>query len=112
MAPEVIKQTDTELRYLADIWSLGCCVVEMLTGRPPWSEHGKNVTKIMEIVANTRTPPKMPPNISEDCQDFLRYCFEINPFYRPTAEDLLSHPFVNQIKFNDNSGKSSIVLNS
>ena len=34
MAPEVVKQTAHTTK--ADIWSVGCLVVEMLTGQRPW----------------------------------------------------------------------------
>lgn len=34
MAPEVVKQT--AYTFKADIWSVGCLVVEMLTGEHPW----------------------------------------------------------------------------
>lgn len=36
MAPEVVKQTGHSSK--ADIWSVGCLVVEMLTGTHPWPE--------------------------------------------------------------------------
>lgn len=36
MAPEVVQQkTHTSA---ADIWSVGCLVVEMLTGEHPWAQ--------------------------------------------------------------------------
>jgi mitogen-activated protein kinase kinase kinase len=36
MAPEVVKQTSYTAK--ADIWSLGCLIVEMFTGHHPWFE--------------------------------------------------------------------------
>lgn len=36
MAPEIVKQTSYTSK--ADIWSVGCLVVEMLTGTHPWAE--------------------------------------------------------------------------
>jgi len=43
MAPEVVKQTAYTSK--ADIWSLGCLVVEMLTGAHPWA----NLTQMQAI---------------------------------------------------------------
>jgi serine/threonine protein kinase len=43
MAPEVVKQTTYTKK--ADIWSVGCLVVEMLTGEHPWP----NLTQMQAI---------------------------------------------------------------
>jgi serine/threonine protein kinase len=51
MAPEVIKRTGHGKP--SDIWSLGCCVLEMLTSKPPWNEYGNDSKTIMEVIRNT-----------------------------------------------------------
>lgn len=73
MAPEVIKKSGHGKP--ADIWSLGCCVLEMLTSKPPWSEFGKDAKTVMDIIKDSRFPPHYPPNISPDCLSFLDMCF-------------------------------------
>ena len=72
MAPEVITQRG--LGRFADIWSIGCVLIEMATGKPPWS--GGNQMATMFQIAKTKTPPPYPPNISNDCRDFLDHCFK------------------------------------
>jgi mitogen-activated protein kinase kinase kinase len=37
MAPEVIKNEKSGRLGSSDIWSLGCCILEIVTGRKPWS---------------------------------------------------------------------------
>ena len=92
MAPEVIRKTG--YGKPADIWSLGCCVLEMLTAKPPWSDRGKDAKTIMDIISASGKPPKYPSNISQECVQFLNYCFDQDQTMRPTAEELLYHPFV------------------
>ena len=48
MAPEVIRKIGHGKP--ADIWSLGCCVIEMISSKPPWSEFGKDAKIIMKTI--------------------------------------------------------------
>eukprot|EP00163_Fabomonas_tropica_P004081 TRINITY_DN1361_c1_g1_i1.p1 TRINITY_DN1361_c1_g1~~TRINITY_DN1361_c1_g1_i1.p1 ORF type:complete len:844 (-),score=166.08 TRINITY_DN1361_c1_g1_i1:35-2566(-) len=91
MAPEVIKQTGYGRQ--ADIWSLGCTVVEMATGSPPWSKYTTQVSALYHI-ASTDETPELPPSLSPEGTHFLTQCFNRNPAKRPTAATLLRHPFV------------------
>ena len=57
MAPEIIKQTGHGRK--ADIWSFGCTVIEMATGRPPWSEQ-KNVFAALYFIGQSTEPSISP----------------------------------------------------
>ena len=92
MAPEVVRKSGHGKP--ADIWSLGCCVIEMLSAKPPWYEHGKNAKTIMNLIKNSNGPPTYPGNISDACKNFLNHCFIQDKAKRPTAKELLMHPFV------------------
>jgi len=91
MAPEVIMQTGHGRS--ADIWSVGCTVIEMITGKPPFSEFPTQVSVLFHI-ANTQDPPTIPEGVTEECREFLLLCFQRNPKERPTAATLLQHKFV------------------
>eukprot|EP01104_Vermistella_antarctica_P006398 TRINITY_DN170_c0_g1_i1.p1 TRINITY_DN170_c0_g1~~TRINITY_DN170_c0_g1_i1.p1 ORF type:complete len:723 (-),score=179.86 TRINITY_DN170_c0_g1_i1:58-2226(-) len=91
MAPEVIRQRGHGRQ--ADIWSLGCTVIEMATGKPPWAEFGDQVAAMFHI-ASTNKPPKIDTAISLPCRDFIFKCLQREPKKRPTANRLLLHEFV------------------
>eukprot|EP00741_Cyanophora_paradoxa_P001846 tig00000507_g1789.t1 len=91
MAPEVIKQTGHGRQ--ADIWSVGCTVLEMATGKPPWSQFQSQVSALFHI-ASAKGPPPIPEHLSADAHDFLMLCFRRSPKERPNASRLLTHPFV------------------
>ncbi|CAL9077171.1 unnamed protein product [Musa acuminata var. zebrina] len=93
MAPEMLQATmNKEIGYdlAVDIWSLGCTIIEMFTGKHPWSglEGPQAMFKVLH-----KDPP-IPETLSNDGKDFLRRCFRRNPAERPTANMLLEHPFV------------------
>lgn len=61
----------------ADIWSLGCTVVEMLTGKHPWPDYNDQFP-VMLAIAKTETGPPRPYGISALASDFLDHCFKVN----------------------------------
>eukprot|EP00386_Alphamonas_edax_P013634 GDKI01042079.1.p1 GENE.GDKI01042079.1~~GDKI01042079.1.p1 ORF type:complete len:250 (-),score=51.00 GDKI01042079.1:70-819(-) len=91
MAPEVLlgKPYSTQ----ADVWSLGCTVVEMLTGKPPFSEFSSPIGALMMLIQKERGP-QAPDSCSDTAADFIHACLEFHPEDRPTAAELLRHPFV------------------
>ncbi|XP_019094884.1 PREDICTED: mitogen-activated protein kinase kinase kinase ANP1 [Camelina sativa] len=91
MAPEVILQTGHS--FSADIWSVGCTVIEMVTGKAPWSQQYKEVAAIF-FIGTTKSHPPIPDTLSSDAKDFLLKCLQEVPNLRPTASELLKHPFV------------------
>ncbi|KAH8075018.1 protein kinase [Aureococcus anophagefferens] len=77
----------------ADVWSVGCTVIEMSTGRPPWSQYSNPVTAMYHI-ACVEELPDMPPNLSDDGIQFLWLCFQREPRLRPEVTALLFQGFV------------------
>ncbi|KAL5857226.1 hypothetical protein ACOSQ3_004684 [Xanthoceras sorbifolium] len=91
MAPEVVNLKNHGYGLAADIWSLGCSVLEMLTRRPPYS-HLEGMQALFKI--GKGEPPPVPNMLSGDAQDFILKCIQVNPSDRPTAAELLDHSFI------------------
>ncbi|XP_019420600.1 PREDICTED: mitogen-activated protein kinase kinase kinase YODA-like [Lupinus angustifolius] len=94
MAPEVIKNPGA-CDLSVDIWSLGCTILEMATTKPPWSKF--EGVAVMYKLGNTDEVPKIPKYLSKQGRDFLRLCLQRDPKDRPSAAELLLHPFVKDI---------------
>ncbi|THU72529.1 hypothetical protein C4D60_Mb04t13110 [Musa balbisiana] len=79
----------------ADIWSVGCAVAEMVSGRPAWGRPGGgDAWELLYRIGFGDQLPEIPSELSEEGKDFLRRCFVKDPAERWTAEMLLQHPFV------------------
>ncbi|KAM7474533.1 hypothetical protein LguiB_021776 [Lonicera macranthoides] len=92
MAPEVLR--NERLDFSADIWSLGCTIIEMATGKPPWGDKISNPMAAVLKIACGNEVPDLPGKFSKEGLDFLKKCLEREPKSRWTSEELLNHPFV------------------
>ena len=96
MAPEVIRDAQGERQIpwkKADIWSLGCTVLEMTTGKPPWHQFSNQVTVLYHIACSDLIP-EFPEYPSEEMSEFLSSCLQREPSHRPDTTSLLLLPFV------------------
>ncbi|CAE8734249.1 unnamed protein product [Polarella glacialis] len=92
MAPELIRGKG-KLTTSADVWSLGCCVVEMATGSPPWSDrHFDNILQACHVIAASDELPPYPATIPDKAASFVLACLRRNQQDRPTANELRHHP--------------------
>jgi serine/threonine protein kinase/CRP-like cAMP-binding protein len=84
----------------ADIWSLGCMVMEMATGKSPFAHLGTPVTVMNRIssLAGSEDLPDLSPLFKLDVQvfEFIRACLEVKPESRPKARDLLLMPLLTE----------------
>jgi serine/threonine protein kinase len=91
MAPEVILQNNYGRK--ADIWSLGCIILEMYTSEAPWGNIANMLDAICKI-GKSGEIPKIPADASNDLKDFLLNCFKRNPKERANVDILLNHKFL------------------
>jgi serine/threonine protein kinase len=84
MAPEVLMNKG--IRRRADIWSLGCVVLEMAVGGNPWGNESfdNNFQAILKIADPSKMPP-IPEHLSVECKDFIFKCLNRDYDKRPTA---------------------------
>jgi len=77
----------------ADVWALGCTVIEMATGRAPWT-HVDDVLVAVRLIGYTDAVPETPEWLSAEAKDFLDKCLRRDASERWTAAQLLEHPFL------------------
>ncbi|WVQ84003.1 hypothetical protein IAT38_006148 [Cryptococcus sp. DSM 104549] len=101
MAPEVVKQISSTAK--ADIWSVGCLVLEMLTGTHPWPTltQMQALFRIGQFAA-----PEIPQDIGDEAVDFVKLTFKIDYNTRPSAKELLKNAFITNIASDDGGSGS------
>ena len=90
----------------ADVWGLGCTVLELATGRPPWHGEAEEASEIMLCIASQDLRERLPSWISPNTRSFLNACLNPSPDARPKAAGLLEHPFLQGDDYSDDHPES------
>ncbi|KAJ7767115.1 kinase-like protein [Mycena metata] len=93
-APELIRTQYKSYNRMVDIWSVGCVVLEMLTGKRPW--FNTEAVAVMYKLYHQTLRPHPPPDVelSPLAEDFMEKCLALNPADRLSAVELKQHPFI------------------
>ncbi|SJL08804.1 uncharacterized protein ARMOST_12174 [Armillaria ostoyae] len=91
LAPEHINPNaviDREYITARDIYAYGCTVVEVFTGKPPFSDI-KNEAAVIHAVMNGSRPPRPSHLLQDGLWSFVTTCLITSPSQRPDAEQIL-----------------------
>jgi serine/threonine protein kinase len=92
MAPEVVKGSGHGAA--ADMWSVGCTMLQLVTGKAPMEEFPNPVTAMYQIATHPEKVMQLiPASLSSECADVIRACLHEDPMQRATAPQLLSFPY-------------------
>ena len=94
-APEMVTGGGIQ-GQAADVWAVGWVALGMLTGTLPWDHRGtlSDQQLVEAIAAECPLPLERRGVFSHSAEDFLCQCFRRDPLERPTAAELLTHPFL------------------
>lgn len=74
-----------------DIWAMGVTLFELVTGRLPF--EGRDKTEIKDSISSHHLAA-FPSFVSPKCQGMIRAMLSFDPKMRPSAAELLSHPYM------------------
>ncbi|KAK7328980.1 hypothetical protein VNO77_23121 [Canavalia gladiata] len=99
MSPERIIGNQHGYNYKSDIWSLGLVMLRCATGKFPYtppdqSEGWENIFQLIEVIVEKPSPCAPSDDFSPEFCSFISACLQKSPRDRPSARDLIKHPFI------------------
>lgn len=92
MSPERID--GQPYSFPADLWALGLTLLECVTGRYPYDASKGTMQLMIQLMEDECPLPESEEIVSHSLRDFIQRCMQKNPLKRPTAVELLRHPFL------------------
>jgi serine/threonine protein kinase len=93
IAPEILSSEQPGYNTKADIWSVGISMIEMAEGHPPYFDE--HPMRVLFFIPTKPAPTLAEPGLwSPDMHDFLSLCLLKDPAKRPSAVELLRHPWL------------------
>jgi serine/threonine protein kinase len=89
LAPELIEGVITSPTKEADTYSYGMAILELLTGKHPFSHRRHDASVIHDVVVLKRTPPRPKEAdvlacLTDDLWKLLEECWQADPTSRPS----------------------------
>lgn len=104
ISPEVVKRDPYGLA--SDVWSLGCMLVSLLTGRPPF--QGEHISETLSLVARGAYRP-LSRGCSRDVKSLVDSILQVDPRRRPTIPQIMLHPFMKSALANFDPNRSPLT---
>ena len=99
LSPEMLQKGSKMKSCKIDIWAVGISTFYLLTGSFPF--FGLSEKKMMQCIKKGELHFPLNYEITDEIKDFINKMLQIDPEMRPTAKELLNHPFL-KIDDNDN----------
>eukprot|EP00826_Nyctotherus_ovalis_P059374 TRINITY_DN824_c0_g1_i11.p1 TRINITY_DN824_c0_g1~~TRINITY_DN824_c0_g1_i11.p1 ORF type:complete len:889 (+),score=268.74 TRINITY_DN824_c0_g1_i11:851-3517(+) len=94
MSPEILENEDETYSSAVDVWSLGVTCYHLLNGMTPQNVDCEFPFSLTRKGAKLKFPASLVWPVSKEAQDFISACLTIDVSKRPTAEELMKHPFM------------------
>jgi serine/threonine protein kinase len=76
----------------SDIWSVACCVIEIVTGDTPFTGQFKTLQELLKLMEKNAL--KFPEHVTHECREFLMMTLKYTPESRATIDNLMKTGFV------------------